>query len=213
MQRRTDAHARSRAGLGAVRPGRPVAARRYAGLWTFNEDPVCGPVPVADVVAASAAGTLPQRTLTFLKAQKYEKQASFDKVLPGLGSCHRGLRTHHGDSDFQRGRKCSRARPLTSRINEYYQRWHDQQQKARMPFVTVLRARTATWPIIPSTRPPGRCKCRVRPRRRKPRRPSEQRLQEALQKGQTTVCAAADRFREEAAAGKRSRAEAGAGSG
>src|SRR5208283_5183287 len=51
----------------------------------------------------------------------------------------------------------TRGTPLEDRINASYQQWRDQQQKARMPFVTILRARngevgayavnTPPWPL------------------------------------------------------------------
>ena len=52
--------------------------------------------------------------------------------------------------------------PFDGPINEYSPAMtHDQQQKARMPFVTVLRARQRSGHRhISSTRPPRRCKCR-----------------------------------------------------
>ena len=60
-----------------------------------------------------------------------------------------------------------RGTPFDDRINGSYQQWRDQQQKARMPFVTVLRARngqvgdyavnTPPWPLqVPRLR--RRCK-------------------------------------------------------
>ena len=106
------------------------------GVWTFNEDLYAGRFPL-QTWSSSAQKDITQRTLTFLKGQKYEKQANFDKVAPALGrviSDSRRLTViliSSGDWKI-------RGTPFDDRINGFYQQWHDQQQKARMPFVTDL---------------------------------------------------------------------------
>jgi hypothetical protein len=108
------------------------------------------------VWSSSAQKDIAQRTLTFLKAQKYEKQANFDKVAPALGRV---------TSDSRRltvilissGDWKMRGTPFDDQINGAFQQWRDQQQKARMPFVTFLCARkgqvgayavnTPPWPL------------------------------------------------------------------
>jgi hypothetical protein len=125
------------------------------GLWTFNEDLSAGRLPV-QTWSSSERKNIIQRTLTFLKGQKYEKQASFDKVAPALGRV---------TSDSKRltvviissGDWKIRGTPFDDQINGSFQQWREQQQKARMPFVTVLCARqgkigayavnTPPWPL------------------------------------------------------------------
>ena len=139
MQRRADAVLQTvqdllRSGLnGQLRQGDTL------GIWTFNEGLYAGRFPL-QTWSPEAQRDIASRALAFVKAQKYEKQANFGKVLPALdrvikGSAHITVILISSGDDKMRGT------PFDSRINEFYQKWHDQQQKARMPFVTVLRAR------------------------------------------------------------------------
>jgi len=125
------------------------------GVWTFNEDLSAGRFPL-QTWSSSAQKDITQRTLTFLKGQKYEKQANFDKVAPALSRVIYDselitvILVSSGDGKV-------RGTPFDDRINGAYLQWHAQQQKARMPFVTVLRARhgqvaqyivnTPPWPL------------------------------------------------------------------
>ncbi|MGD0262200.1 MAG: hypothetical protein ABSD29_20735 [Verrucomicrobiota bacterium] len=109
------------------------------GVWTFNDDLYAGRFPL-QTWSPEAQQDIASRTLTSLKGQKYEKQANFDKVLPALDRVIKGsalitvILISSGDEKM-------RGTPFDDRINEFYQKWHDQQQKARLPFVTVLRAK------------------------------------------------------------------------
>ena len=125
------------------------------GVWTFNENLYAGRFPL-QAWSAQAQKDITSRTLTFLKAQKYEKQARFDKVLAALGRVIKDsevitvILITSGDDRIQ-------GTPFDGRINEYYQQWREQQQKERMPFVTVLRGKrgqladyvvnTPPWPL------------------------------------------------------------------
>jgi hypothetical protein len=125
------------------------------GVWTFNEDLSAGRFPL-EIWSSSAQKDITQRTLTFLKGQKYEKQANFDKVAPALGGVISDSKLLTviliASGDWK-----MRGTPFDNRINESYQQWRDQQQKARMPFVTILRVRngqvgayavnTPPWPL------------------------------------------------------------------
>ena len=109
------------------------------GIWTFNEGLYMGRFPL-QTWSPEAQQDIASRTLTFLKAQQYEKQASLDTVLPDLSRVIK-------DSLFltiiliSSGDEKMHGTPFDDRINESYQKWHDQQEKTRMPFVTVLRAK------------------------------------------------------------------------
>jgi hypothetical protein len=138
MQRRSDAVLTAVQDLltsgmvGQLRPGDTL------GVWTFNSDLYTGRFPL-QTWSPEAQQDIVSGTLAFLKGQKYEKKANFDKVLPVLTRVisDSGLLTvllvSSGDEKM-------RGTPYDSQINEYWQKWHDQQQKARMPFVTILRA-------------------------------------------------------------------------
>lgn len=109
------------------------------GVWTFNEGLYAGRFPL-QTWSPKAQQDITSRMLTFLKGQKYEKQANFSKGLPALNQIIK-------DSDaltvvlISSGDETMRGTPFDAQINEFFQKWHDQQQKAKMPFVTVLRAK------------------------------------------------------------------------
>ena len=125
------------------------------GVWTFNEDLSAGRLPI-QIWSSSEQGDITQRTLTFLKGLKYEKQANFDKVAPALGGVISDSRRltviliSSGDWKM-------RGTPFDDKINGAFEQWRGQQQKARMPFVTILCARngqvgayalnTPPWPL------------------------------------------------------------------
>ncbi len=105
------------------------------------------------------------RALAFLEAQKYEGRENFDKVLPSVAAVVR-------DSDIitiiliSSGEEDLHGTPFDARINEFYQQWRDQQRKAQMPFITVLRGKggqladytvsTPPWPVQMPALPPAK---------------------------------------------------------
>ena len=109
------------------------------GVWTFNQDLSTGRLPL-QTWSYSAEKDIAERTINFLKGQKYGKRASFDKLAPVLTRLI-------GDSEsitvvlISSGECKLRGTPFDDRINAAYGRFREQQQKGRMPFVTVLRAR------------------------------------------------------------------------
>jgi hypothetical protein len=109
------------------------------GVWTYNDDVYAGRFPLQKCSPEEQQG-IAARTVTFLKGQKYEKQASFDKVLPALDRVIKDSQ-HLTVVLISSGDAKMRGTPFDAQINEYCQKWHDQQQKAKMPFVTVLRAK------------------------------------------------------------------------
>ena len=125
------------------------------GMWTFNEDLHAGRFPL-QTWSSKAQQEITERALTFLQAEKYEKQARFDKVVPAL---ERVIK----DSELitviliSSGEDRMQGTPFDGRINEYYQPWRPLLQKERLPFVTVLRAKngqladyvvnTPPWPL------------------------------------------------------------------
>ena len=138
MQRRSDGVIQAvqdmlKSGLaGQLRPGDTL------GVWTFNDSLYAGRFPLQTWSLEAQQG-IALRTIAFLKAQKYEKQASFDKVLPALSRLIKDsplltiILVSSGDEQFH-------GTAFDAQINEFYQKWQDVQQKAKLPFVTVLRA-------------------------------------------------------------------------
>ncbi len=108
------------------------------GLWTFNEELHAGQFPLQEWTPGNSQAIALQVS-DFLKNQKYENDSYLDKVLPYMQRVIKG-------SDYitvlliSDGRKKISGTPFDNKINTFYQTWDKQQDKAHMPFVTVLRA-------------------------------------------------------------------------
>ena len=125
------------------------------GIWTYNESLYAGRFPL-QTWSPETQPAIALRILAFLKGQKYEKQAGLEKVLPALNRLIKDsplitvILVSSGDEKIQ-------GTPFDDPINAFYQKWHVEQQKARRPFVTVLRAKdgqlgdftvnTPPWPV------------------------------------------------------------------
>src|SRR6266566_4603618 len=109
------------------------------GVWTFNQDLYAGRFPLQHWSPGDQRG-IELRTLAFLQKQKYERRASFDKVLPAMDSLVE-------DSEFitvilvTDGDEPIRGTPFDDQINLLYKQWRDEQEKARQPLLTLLRAK------------------------------------------------------------------------
>jgi hypothetical protein len=138
MQRRSDAVVEAVQDLLSSGMAGQLRQGDTLGVWTFNDDLYAGRFPL-QIWSSEAQKDIASRMLTFLKGQKYEKRANFDKVLPALNrviSDSRLLTVVLISSGDEKMRGTS----FDAQINEFCQKWHDQQQKARLPFVIVLRA-------------------------------------------------------------------------
>jgi hypothetical protein len=139
MQRRADAVLQTVKDLLSSGMAGQLRQGDTLGVWTFADELHTGRFPL-QTWSPEAQQDIASRTLTFLKGQKHEKQANFDKVLPVLARVINDSRlltvvlVSSGDEKM-------RGTPFDAQMNEFFQKWHDQQQKARMPFVTVLRAK------------------------------------------------------------------------
>jgi hypothetical protein len=108
------------------------------GLWTFNEELHSGEFPLQDWTPQSSQTTA-RRAFEFLKAQPFEKEARLAKVLSEMKDVVAG-------SEFitviliTEGTTKIQGTPFDEKINATYAEWQEQQRKASMPFVTVLRA-------------------------------------------------------------------------
>ncbi|HYG34818.1 MAG TPA: hypothetical protein VEC99_08545, partial [Clostridia bacterium] len=125
------------------------------GIWTFNEKLYTGQLPLQQW-SAEAKSEISSRVIGFLEAQKFGKAAKLENVVPALG----GLAEK---SEFltiiliSSGVEGIHGTPLDHRINDSFAWWREQQQTARMPFVTLMRAQAgkftecavaaAPWPL------------------------------------------------------------------
>ncbi len=109
------------------------------GIWTFNEDIYTGRFPLQRW-SAEAQRPLARSVLAFLQSQTYEKRARLDKVLPALdhlitkSAFITVILVSSGEEKIQ-------GTPFDERINDSFKQWRDEQRKAGMPLVTVLRAK------------------------------------------------------------------------
>jgi hypothetical protein len=154
------------------------------GVWTFNDALYAGQLPMQTWSPETREETA-ARIVSFLKAQKWEKTASFDKVLPALAYVvERSDRLtvvliSSGEEGFH-------GTPYDKAVSEFEQRLHDQQQKARMPFVTVLSARSGRLVDYTLNTPPWPLQLPTPPPEAQAADTLQQRLQEALQGGHAT---------------------------
>jgi hypothetical protein len=142
---------------GQLRPGDTI------GVWTFNDQLHTGVFPLQlwtpQTREKTAAGLV-----GFLKAQRYEKSGNLTPVLPEMASVVK-------DSDkitvllVTTGADKIRGTPFDAEINDTYALNQSVQEKARLPYVTILRAvkgefsgftvNTPPWPVeFPKFSPP-----------------------------------------------------------
>lgn len=118
---------------GQLRPGDTI------GVWTFGEHLHAGQLPL-QVWSGERRRQVATNILRFYAAQKYQHQADLDEVVPVMKRIVR-------ESDvitviiISDGGEDLHGTPFDPQINGVYMAWREQQQQARMPFVTVLRAR------------------------------------------------------------------------
>jgi len=139
MGRRSDGVTKTVANLLFTGLNGQIRAGDSIGIWTYNQELYTGRLPL------QRWSSMEQRQvgaaiLTFLKDQKYEKQPSFSSVRPAFDKLIK-------DSELitvilvSSGDEAMTGTSFDEKINQLYKTWHDEQQKARMPFVTVLRAK------------------------------------------------------------------------
>jgi hypothetical protein len=132
------------------------------GVWTYNEALYAGRFPLQGWLPENSR-PIARRVFEFLDVQTYEKRDRLDKVLPEVDR----LVTN---SDFitviliTDGSENLTGTPFDDKINSTYRAWKQQQDKAQMPFVTLLRAKhgkytdysvnTPPWPMDLPPLPP-----------------------------------------------------------
>jgi hypothetical protein len=136
-------------GFKELRPGDTL------GLWTFNEALYAGKFPLQDF-SPQTQQAVAARVAAYLQTQKYEKQASLEKILPQVQRLV-------ANSEFltvilvTTGNEDVRGTPFDAAINGSYKQWRGEQQTARMPLLTMLRSyrgnisgytvNQAPWPV------------------------------------------------------------------
>jgi hypothetical protein len=109
------------------------------GLWTFNQDLSTGKFPL-QTWTPEADQTVRAAVLKHLRQQRCAKRPLLDPVMVALKQVIL-------DSDFltvvliTSGQAPIRGTPFDQKINEIFNDWGQKQQDARMPMLTVLRAK------------------------------------------------------------------------
>ncbi len=180
MQSRSDTVHRIAATLlasgmnGQMQPGDTL------GVWTYNRDLYAGQFPL-QVWTQSASRQVASRAYQFLSNQKYGNEGHLEKVLPTIQRVV-------SNSEFitviliSTGNQKIQGTPYDERINSYYTTWQNQQQKAAIPFVTVLRAvrgqfksyavNTPPWPLEMPAVSPELVAARTPPKSAEPPKPA-----------------------------------------
>lgn len=124
------------------------------GIWTYNQQLFTGRVPLRRW-STPLQHEIVSDTVDFLKTQKYNKQPAFSSIRPALDKVVK-------DSEFitivliSSGEDAISGTPFDDKINELYKNWKLDQEKAKMPFITVLRAKRGTITGTQPFRFPGR---------------------------------------------------------
>lgn len=155
MQHRSDGTLQTVNSLIASRMQGQLRLNDSIGVWTFNQTLYTGKLPLQEW-SEGGRTTIASKIFDFLKDQTYEKQGQLDKLMPALLKVVKNSQfiTVVLISD---GSQEIHGTPFDDQINQLYKQWTPQQQKSRMPFVTVLRARrgqftnysvtSAPWPV------------------------------------------------------------------
>lgn len=139
MQRRSDNAVKLAADLVESGLNGQMQTGDTLGIWTYNETLSAGKFPLARW-SADTSEQIAKSARQFLSREKFEKQADFHPVMVALNTIARNspyltiIVISTGEDEMS-------GITFASRINESYNVWKAEQQKAKMPFVTVLRAR------------------------------------------------------------------------
>jgi hypothetical protein len=112
------------------------------GLWTYNEDIYAGAFPLQKWSPGNTA--IAERVADFLRAQKFERIARLDKVIPPLLRLNKNsqfitvLLICLGDTDIQ-------GTPFDDTINQFLRTWRNKGQGAGTPFVIALRGQAGAF--------------------------------------------------------------------
>jgi hypothetical protein len=152
MKSRAEAAQNLTARLAASGVAGQMRAGDTLGLWTFNEELYSGRFPLQDWTPQSSQ-TIAKRVFEFISEQPFEKESRWAKVWPDLKEVVASsayitvILVSDGTTKIQ-------GTPFDDRINANYAEWQEQQKKASMPFVTVLRAQAGHFTNFVVNTPP-----------------------------------------------------------
>lgn len=122
-----------RSGLsGQLRPGDTV------GVWTFDEELHAGRLPL-QIWSNATSEPVASNVVAFIKAQPYQKKSRFEVVAPALERIVKSS-TKLTVLLVTDGEQKAFGTPFDREISSAFERNFKMQQKAREPFITVLRA-------------------------------------------------------------------------
>src|ERR1043166_3762491 len=139
MSRRSDGVLKTVANLLHTGMNGQIRALDSIGVWTYNQELYAGRLPLQRW-SSTEQREVGAAILKFLKDQKYEKQSVFYSVRPAFDKLVK-------DSEsitlilVSSGEEAITGTPFDDQINQLYKTWREEQEKTRMPFVTVLRAK------------------------------------------------------------------------
>jgi hypothetical protein len=155
MQRRSDGTLRALQQLLGSGMGGQFRRGDELAIWTYNDRLDGGQFPLQRWWPETHAKVV-ARALAFVQQQRYQKTASLAQVMPPLNQLIKSsaFLTVVLVSD---GEEQIHGTPFDEQINQSYVAWQEEQQKARMPLLTLLRAKggvltdfsvtPAPWPI------------------------------------------------------------------
>jgi len=109
------------------------------GVWTFNRDLHIGQFPLQEW-SSDKASVLPAEIAGFLKQQHYTKETSFNDLLPTLDEDVVRTSPRLTTFIFCDGNGTVKDIPGTAVINASFKQHYHDMEKARVPFVIVLRS-------------------------------------------------------------------------
>lgn len=112
------------------------------GLWTYNSELYKGLLPLQEWSPEGQAGVT-GRVLSFLRNQKCENKPRLEKIVPALQQVVNRSR-YITIILISSGQEEISGTPFDAGINQLYKTWRTQQEKAHMPFVTVLRGQNGS---------------------------------------------------------------------
>ena len=108
------------------------------GVWTFDQDPHIGRFPLQQW-SDEQVTMVPDQIIGFLKTQRYSKKTSFESLIPTLNQVVRSS-PRLTILIFCDGDGTVKDIPGTDVINANFKQHYHQMEKARVPFVIVLRS-------------------------------------------------------------------------
>lgn len=162
MKRRTEGLVQAVESLMRSNIGEQLNAGDTIGIWTFDEQLATGKFPLLvwdnDHIAENVS-----KVATFVKDLKYQKKSNFEAVMPALKRIieNSPRLTVFVISD---GNEKIAGTPYDQKIATAFSQNYKQQDKARMPFITVFRTmrgqyinggvNLAPWPVELKELPP-----------------------------------------------------------